>query len=105
MPGVEVYWASFVAVLSLPLASIPMTTAPPQQTHWANAFVSSLLAPLGMVMGSPFATAMLRENLPEEQKRIASSVVLARSSYAMSFFMGVARSAEVQASEVWESCW
>ncbi|GJC91768.1 aminotriazole resistance protein [Colletotrichum higginsianum] len=89
----------FVAVLSLLLASILMATAPPEQTYWANAFVSSLLAPLGMVMANPLATTMLRENLPEEQKRIASSMVLALSSYAMSFFMGIARSVEVQVNE------
>ncbi|WQF78381.1 Putative major facilitator superfamily, MFS transporter superfamily [Colletotrichum destructivum] len=94
-----VYWASFVAVLSLLLASILMATAPPEQTHWANAFVSSLLAPLEMVVASPLATTMLRENLPEEQKRIASSVVLARSSYAISFFMGIASSVEVQVNQ------
>ncbi|KZL72109.1 aminotriazole resistance protein [Colletotrichum incanum] len=33
MPGVEVYWAFLVSVLSFLLASILMATAPPEQTH------------------------------------------------------------------------
>ncbi|GKT48424.1 drug resistance protein YOR378W [Colletotrichum spaethianum] len=99
VPGAEVYWAFLVSILSFPLASILMATTPPEQTYWANTFVSSLLAPLGMVMTGPLATILLQENLPENYHETASSLVLAVSNCAMSLSMGLARTVEVQVKQ------
>lgn len=96
MPGEEVYWAFFAAVLSLLLASILMATAPSDQTYWANTFVSTIFAPLGMVLTTPLATILLRQNLADGHQGVASGLVLAVSSYAMSLAMGIARTVEVQ---------
>ncbi|GKT81775.1 LOW QUALITY PROTEIN: aminotriazole resistance protein [Colletotrichum tofieldiae] len=41
MPGVEVYWAFLVSVLSSLLTSILIATAPPEQTYWAIIFPAS----------------------------------------------------------------
>ncbi|KAK1657610.1 major facilitator superfamily domain-containing protein [Colletotrichum godetiae] len=96
MPGDEVYWAFLAAVLSILLASILMATAPFNQTYWANTFVSTLFAPLGMVLTTPLATILLRQKLTEGQQGVASGLVLAVSSYAMSLALGMARTVEVQ---------
>ncbi|KAK1476861.1 aminotriazole resistance protein [Colletotrichum cuscutae] len=95
MPGEEVYWAFFAAVLSFLLASILMATAPSDQTYWANTFVSTLFAPLGMVLTMPLATILLKQNLAERHQGVASGLVLGVSSYAISLAMGIARNVEV----------
>ncbi|WYZ34352.1 hypothetical protein EsH8_I_000628 [Colletotrichum jinshuiense] len=99
MPGVEVYWAMLVSIISFLAASVLMATAPPGQTYWANTFVSNLLVTLGMVMTTPLATMLLRDNLPEEHRGAASSLVLATSNYAISLALGMARTVEIQGGQ------
>ncbi|KAL0939452.1 aminotriazole resistance protein [Colletotrichum truncatum] len=96
MPDMEIYWAFLGSLVALLLASILTSTAPADQVYWANKFVSTLLAPLGMVMLSPLATTLLSNNLAEGYQAVSGKLVLAVTGFTLSLNLGMARSIEVQ---------
>ncbi|KAF2202792.1 YOR378W-like protein [Delitschia confertaspora ATCC 74209] len=91
---------SFVMLISMVafcVGNIIACFQPPQQTYWAQTFISILLMPFGMDMSFPASTVILSNHMPHEHQGLAASLVNTVINYSISIALGIAGTVEIYA--------
>lgn len=84
------------ALLAFTVGLVLMATCPPEQTYWAQTFVSFLITPWGMDMSFPAATLILSNAVAREHQGIAASLVNTVVNYSIALGLGIAGTVEYQ---------
>ncbi|KOG96848.1 Amf1p DI49_5190 [Saccharomyces eubayanus] len=87
------------AMTAFTVGIILISTAPVNQTYWAQTFVSIIVMPWGMDMSFPAATIMLSNSMPHEHQGLAASLVNTVVNYSISIGLGVAGTIESQVND------
>jgi MFS family permease len=88
---------SFVMLVSMTAFAIGLiiaATMPPNQSYWAQMFISVIIMPFGMDMSFPAASVILSNHMPREHQGLAMSLVNTVVNYSISIALGIAGTVE-----------
>ena len=68
-------WVMIIALCAFLTGTILVATLPPNQTYWAQIFVTAIVAPFGMDMSFPSATLVVSDSVDKAHQGIAASLV------------------------------
>ena len=88
-------WLMVIAMSMFLAGNLLIATVPVYQTYWAQIFVFTLVAPLGMDMSFPAATLYLSNTIEKERQGVAASLVNTIVNYSISLGLGFAGTVEV----------
>jgi MFS family permease len=83
-----------VAMTAFSIGTIIAATMPPNQSYWAQMFISVIVMPFGMNMSFPAASVILSNNMPSEYQGLAMSLVNTFVNYSISIALGIAGTVE-----------
>lgn len=84
-----------IAMLAFMTGNILVATMPVDQTYWAQAFVSFIVAPWGMDLSFPSASIVLSYSVPRHHQGAVASMVSTVINYSISIGLGLAGTIEV----------
>ncbi|KAK4543251.1 hypothetical protein LTR36_005801 [Oleoguttula mirabilis] len=88
-------WLMVIAMSAFLAGNLLIATVPPHQIYWAQLFVTTLVAPLGMDMSFPAATVYLSNTIGKTKQGVAASLVNTVVNYSISLGLGFAGTVEV----------
>lgn len=89
-------WVMAIALTAFTIGTILITTAPVNQTYWAQSFVCTIIIAWGMDMSFPAAAIILSNAVKKEHQGIGASLVNTVVNYSISLGLGFAGTIEVQ---------
>ncbi len=84
----------FLAMTVFFVGTVLIAFAPPQQSYWAQTFVSVLIMPGGMNWSFPAGTILLSNAMPKEMQGKAASLVSTVVNYSIATGLGLAGTVE-----------
>lgn len=76
------------------VGNILIATVPPDQTYWAQVFVSTLVTPFGMDISFPASSLIVSNTMPIHQQGVAASMVNTVINWSISLGLGIAGTIE-----------
>ncbi|KAH9825953.1 drug resistance protein [Teratosphaeria destructans] len=92
-------WLMAIALSAFTASSLLIATVPPNQTYWAQIFVTTIIAPWGMDMSFPAATVYISNSIEKSKQGVAASLINTVVNYSISLGLGFAGTVETHVNE------
>ncbi|CAF1143787.1 unnamed protein product [Adineta ricciae] len=91
---VPAHYLLMASMIFFCVGNILITTAPPDQTYWAQVFVATVLTPFGMDISFPAASLVISNRMPIHQQGVAASMLNTAINWSISLGLGIAGTIE-----------